>query len=76
MMSRAAVIYGIGAGAGLILAFWMTRMLQSMLVDVAPSDPVSYIGALATLALCCALAAFVPAWRASRTDPLVALRAD
>jgi predicted permease len=75
MMSRAARVYGVGVLGGLVLSFWMTRTLRSMLVDVAPADPLSYGVALVTLAVCCALAAFVPAWRAARTDPLVALRA-
>jgi putative ABC transport system permease protein len=52
----------------------MTRVIRSMLVDVAPTDPATWAVTLAVLGICCAAAAFVPAWRAARTDPLVALR--
>jgi ABC-type lipoprotein release transport system permease subunit len=76
MMSRAARIFVAGTAAGLLLAFWMTRAIASMLVDIAPFDPLTWIVTLAVLALCCAVAAFVPAWRAARIDPLVALRSN
>jgi ABC-type antimicrobial peptide transport system permease subunit len=76
MMSRAARIFVAGTAAGLLLAFWMTRAIASMLVDVAPFDPLTWVVTITVLALCCAVAAFVPAWRAARIDPLVALRSN
>ena len=66
--------------AGLILglggAIWLSRFVQSMLFQVSPIDPAS-LAAVAVLFLAVALVAcFVPAWRASRIDPMSALRQD
>ena len=47
-----------------------------MLYDLAPGDPVTIIVASLLLICCAALAAFLPARRASRTDPITALRYD
>jgi predicted permease len=74
MMSRAARLCLHGTLLGVLLAVGMTRVIRSMLVDVAPTDPATWAVTLAVLGICCAAAAFVPAWRAARTDPLVALR--
>ncbi len=65
---------GIVAGVGGGLA--ATRLIQSLLFQVKPNDP-AVIAAVAVLIAMIALAAsFVPAWRATRIDPVVALRAD
>jgi predicted permease len=74
MMSRAARLFLQGTLLGVLLAVAMMRVIGSMLVEVAPTDPLTWAGTLAVLGACCAAAAFVPAWRAARTDPLVALR--
>jgi putative ABC transport system permease protein len=64
----------VGGAIGLVGAFWVTRYLHSLLYGVGPTDPATFVlvplvlGAVA-LAACC-----IPAWRASRTDPVVALR--
>lgn len=74
VMRSAFAIVGIGVAAGLVAAFWLTRLLGSMLVDVAPDDPVTFGAAILALGLVAAIAAFVPAWRATRVDPLDSLR--
>jgi putative ABC transport system permease protein len=66
----------IGAGTGLLLATGATRILQSQLYAVAAQDPPIFIGVGVTLLLVAAFAAYIPARRASRVDPLVALKAD
>ena len=53
-----------------------TRVLASLLFDLSPNDPASYVWVVAILAAPSAVASFTPAWRASRSDPAEALRAD
>jgi predicted permease len=66
----------IGIVLGLGGAIWLSRFIQSMLFQVSPIDPIS-LAAVALLFLAVALVAcFVPAWRASRIDPMTALRQE
>jgi putative ABC transport system permease protein len=63
-----------GLAAGLLGSFVLTRFLQSMLFNVKPADPVTFLAISLLLVLVTVLACFVPARRASRVDPLIALR--
>jgi putative ABC transport system permease protein len=74
VMRSALAIVGIGMAGGLLAAYWLTRLMRSMLVGVAPDDPVIFAAAAVALALVAAVAAFVPARRAAKVDPLGALR--
>ncbi len=65
-----AAALGLGAAAGLLL----TRVLASQLYEVSPGDPLFFIAAGIPVALIAALASCVPAYRASRIDPVAALR--
>jgi len=66
----------VGLGAGVLAALALTRLLASQLFGVSPTDPATYV-ALAAIILAVAVAAsLVPALRATRVDPMVALRAD
>jgi predicted permease len=62
----------IGIGAALILA----RFLESLLFEVSARDPVTLATASAVMLVCSAAASFAPAWRATKVDPTIALRAD
>jgi len=66
----------IGVGCGVVLSLVATRSLRSLLFDVAPADPVSLVGAATVLVVCGLAAIAVPARRATRVDPVVALRAE
>jgi predicted permease len=66
----------IGLVAGLAGAAVMTRFFQSMLFDVAPGDPITFLTASAVLAGVAFFACYIPAQRATRVDPLVALREE
>jgi putative ABC transport system permease protein len=63
-----------GLGAGLVLSLGLTWVLGSLLVSVRPYDPMSLAAAAGALALVALVACSLPAWRATRVDPLVALR--
>jgi ABC-type antimicrobial peptide transport system permease subunit len=67
---------GIGIAAGIIGAIGFAGLARGFLFGVNPLDPVAFAGAIATLAAAALLAGFVPASRAARTDPVVAIRVD
>jgi predicted permease len=64
----------VGGAVGLLCAFLAARAIGRLLYATAPSDPVSYGTAAGVLVVVAAFAAYIPAWRASRVDPLAALR--
>ena len=76
VLGQGAVLVGIGLATGLVGAFVASRALRSVLYDVAPLDPAALISALLTLSIVALIACFVPARRASRVDPIEALRAE
>jgi putative ABC transport system permease protein len=66
----------IGLACGIAAALWLMRMLESLLVDVTPLDPVSYVGAVVVLFAVSMAAIIIPALRATRLDPMIALQAE
>jgi putative ABC transport system permease protein len=73
---QAALLLAIGIGIGLTASFAATRLLVSLLYGVSPLDLSAWLAATVTLSLAGLLAALLPAWRATRADPVVALRAE
>jgi len=65
---------GIGITLGIAASLALSSLLQSLLFDVKPTDPATYLSASAVFALVALLACYIPARRASKVDPLVALR--
>jgi putative ABC transport system permease protein len=65
-----------GAGIGLVLAVGAGRLMRSVLHDVAPNDPATFLFVAVTLPAIALLASAVPAWRATRVDPIVALKTE
>ncbi len=63
---------GLVLGAAAALA--MTRLIVGMLYKVSPRDPLAFGSAILVMAIAALAACFVPAWRATRTDPVRALR--
>ena len=64
----------IGVGVGLAFAFGLTRLMSSLLFEVSPTDPATLVVITLLLAAVALLACYLPARRAARVDPLVALR--
>jgi putative ABC transport system permease protein len=74
MLGSALRVVALGTALGLVGAFWLTRLMDALLFGITPGDWVSYAAAALILLAVSVVAAFVPAWRASRLDPLIALR--
>jgi ABC-type antimicrobial peptide transport system permease subunit len=66
----------IGVAVGLAGAVALTRLMASLLYGVRPGDPATFAAATLLLAAVALLASAVPAWRASRIEPVVALREE
>jgi putative ABC transport system permease protein len=66
----------IGLAIGSAASAGITQLIRSMLYDTGPLDPAVYVAVTCTLLMVATLACMLPAWRASRLDPMQALRAE
>jgi predicted permease len=77
MVLREVVLLGVaGAALGVPAALAASRLVQGLLFDLTPTDPVTVAGATVTLILVAVLAGYLPARRATRIDPIIALRVE
>ena len=76
VVGQAMTLAAIGLAAGAVGAWLLTRLMQKLLFGVTPSDPVTFVAVSASLALVAVVAASIPGLRATRVDPVVALRAE
>jgi predicted permease len=74
VLRQSVIVVAIGSVAGIPIAVFSSRSLSSLLYGVRPSDASVLFGAVASLFVVALISAAIPAWRASRVDPLVALR--
>jgi predicted permease len=65
-----------GVVVGLLAAWWLSRLMGSLLFQIQPHDPVTYLGVLAAILVVGAAACYLPARRVLRVDPAIALRAE
>jgi len=76
VLGRSMALVGGGTLCGLAVSFALTRLLARLLYGVSPLDPIVFIGVSSVLAAAGFLASLIPARRATRVDPIVALRVD
>jgi len=76
VIARGMTLAAIGMGLGLAGALALSRLLRGQLYEVSPTDPWIYAGTAALLTVVVAAASWLPARRASRVDPIVALRCE
>ncbi|HEY9519391.1 MAG TPA: FtsX-like permease family protein, partial [Gemmatimonadales bacterium] len=76
VMRQGLLLAVLGLLLGVAGAFWLTRLLGSLLFEVSPLDPVTFLTVGGLLTLAATLACYVPARRATRADPIAALRRD
>ena len=67
-------LIAIGIAAGVAMALGLTRLISALLFGVKPADPLTYVLVALTLAAIASLACYIPARRATKVDPMVALR--
>jgi putative ABC transport system permease protein len=76
MLRQGMILVALGLGLGLGGAFGLTPLLKNMLYEIKPADPLSFIVVSLVLLLVALVASWLPARRAARVDPMVALRAE
>ena len=76
VLRRALTMMAIGTVLGLAGALALTRVMSGLLYEVQARDAATFAGATVGLGLLLLFASLIPAWRATRVDPIVALRMD
>jgi len=76
VLRQGVLVAAAGAALGILGALAVARALNTLLFGVGVADPISYVGAATVMALAVFLACSLPAWRAARVDPMVALRTE
>jgi ABC-type antimicrobial peptide transport system permease subunit len=76
VMSRGLLLTASGVAIGVLAATMLTRLMGTMLYKVSPHDPLAFGTAFAVITIASLVASFLPAWRATRIDPVQALRTE
>jgi putative ABC transport system permease protein len=75
-VAHGLTLAAVGVAIGLTAAFGVTRLMSTLLFEISPVDPVTYVVVSLTLTLATVIASYVPAMRATGVDPMEALRAE
>jgi putative ABC transport system permease protein len=76
VLKQALLLACLGIAIGLAASLQLTKLLATLLFELNPTDPVTLASVAAVLLGVALLASYLPAWRASRVDPLVALKSE
>ncbi len=71
-----ALVTVIGLAAGVVAALGLTRLISGLLYQVEPGDPATFVAVTLVLLVVAAIAGYLPARRAARVDPVIALRTE
>jgi putative ABC transport system permease protein len=74
VLNRGMVLTVAGVAIGIVSALGLARFIESLLYEIPPRDPLTYAAVCVTLGAVASLASYIPALRATRVDPMVALR--
>ena len=69
-----ARLFAVGGVIGLAASILLSRLISHLLFEISPGDPVSYVSVVVVFAVIAFLACYIPARRAAKVDPMVALR--
>jgi ABC-type antimicrobial peptide transport system permease subunit len=76
VMTEGLAYAAAGLAAGLPLAFWLTRLMASVMFGVTPGDPATFVALPIVVLAVTAAASFIPARRAARVDPVQTMKAE
>jgi len=76
VLGQGTKLAAVGVGIGLAGAFALTRVMSTLLFEVSVTDPATFAAVVALLAIVALLACYIPARRATKVDPLIALRCE
>ena len=76
VLSRGLVLVAVGLVVGLTASFWANNLIQHLLFGIEAGDPITFVSTAVGFGLVAVLACLVPAWRATRVNPVITLKAE
>jgi ABC-type antimicrobial peptide transport system permease subunit len=76
VLGRGLVLIAIGIGVGIACALSVSHLMANLLFNVSPFDPATFVGVSLLLGTMALAASYIPAFRATRIEPAIALRGD